>query len=95
MPRTKCKRYIENEPFVTYFKPAGIPLRTITEVTLELDELEAIRLADLEGLYQDKASEKMMVSRQTFGRIISGAHQKIAEALIHGKAIKINHQNKT
>lgn len=90
MPRTKCKRHIENQPNVTYYKPAGIPLRSLTEITLELDELEAVRLADLEGLYQNKAAEKMKISRQTFGRIISSAHQKIAEALINGKAIKID-----
>ena len=90
MPRTKCRRHIENQPNVTYYKPAGIPLRNLQEITIELDELEAIRLADLDGLYQNKAAEKMKISRQTFGRIISSAHQKIAEALIHGKAIKID-----
>jgi len=90
MPRTKCIRYIENQPNITYYKPAGIPLRDLTEITIELDELEAIRLADLEGLYQSKAAEQMKISRQTFGRIISSAHQKIAEALINGKAIKID-----
>lgn len=92
MPRTKCKRHIENQPNVTHYKPAGIPLRELTEITLELDELEAIRLADLESLYQNKAAEKMKISRQTFGRIITSAHKKIAKALIHGKSIKINTQ---
>lgn len=89
MPRTKCRRHIENQPNVTYYKPAGIPLRELSEITIELDELEAIRLADLDGLYQTKAAEQMKISRQTFGRIITSAHQKIAEALIKGKAIKI------
>lgn len=90
MPRTKCRRNIENQPNVTYYKPAGIPLRELNEVVLELDEYEAIRLADQEGLYQDKAAEQMHISRQTFGRIITAARQKIAEALVSGKAIKIN-----
>lgn len=90
MPRSKCRRHIENEPDTTYFKPVGIPLRELNEISLELDELEAIRLADLEGMYQDKAADRMKVSRQTFGRIIGSAHKKIAEALINGKAIKIN-----
>lgn len=92
MPRIKCIRHIENQPNVIYYKPAGIPLRDLTEITIELDELEAIRLADLEGLYQNKAAEQMKISRQTFGRIISSAHKKIAEALINGKAIKIDTQ---
>ncbi len=90
MPRIKCKRFIENQARSNYYKPVGTPFCKLCEVTLELDEFEAIRLADLEGLYQDEAAEKMQISRQTFGRIINSAHQKIAEALVLGKAIKIN-----
>jgi rubrerythrin len=58
-------------------------------VVLTVDEFEAIRLADLEGLYQEEAAKKMKISRQTFGNIISSAHGKIADAIINGKAIKI------
>ena len=54
-----------------------------------MDELEAIRLADLGGLYQEQAAEKMNISRQTFGRIIESAHKKVADALINGKALEI------
>jgi predicted DNA-binding protein (UPF0251 family) len=61
----------------------------LEEVTMTLDEFEAIRLADLEGLYQDQASERMRVSRPTFGRIVEVARRKIAEAIILGKALKI------
>lgn len=61
----------------------------LDEVVLLVDEFEAMRLADYEGLYQEQAAAKMRVSRQTFGRIIESAHKKIAEALIFGKAIKI------
>jgi predicted DNA-binding protein (UPF0251 family) len=61
----------------------------LEEVILTVDEFEAIRLADLEGLYQEQAAEKMNVSRQTFGRIIELAHKKVAEALVKGKALKI------
>jgi predicted DNA-binding protein (UPF0251 family) len=61
----------------------------LEEVVLTVDECEAIRLADLEGLYQEQAAEKMKVSRQTFGRIIESAHRKVAEALVKGKALKI------
>jgi predicted DNA-binding protein (UPF0251 family) len=76
-------------PGSEYFKPRGIPLSMLEEVILAVDEFEAIRLADLEGLYQEQAAEKMNVSRQTFGRIIESAHKKVAETLFKGKALKI------
>jgi len=60
---------------------------------LTLDEFEAVRLADLEGLYQEQAAEKMKVSRQTFGRIIESAHRKVAAALVKGKALRIEGGN--
>jgi hypothetical protein len=71
------------------FHPAGIPARDLGEIVLALDEFEAIRLADLEGLYQEQAAERMSVSRPTFGRILAAAHRKVAEALAHGKTLKI------
>jgi predicted DNA-binding protein (UPF0251 family) len=74
---------------VDYFKPRGIPLAELEEVILTLDEYEAIRLADLDGLYQEEAAKHMNVSRQTFGNIINSAHGKLAEAIINGKALKI------
>jgi len=76
-------------PESNYFKPRGIPLRMLEEIILTIDEFEAIRLADLEGLYQEESAEKMNVSRQTFGRIIESAHKKVAEALVRGRALKI------
>ena len=76
-------------PQSDYFKPRGIPLSMLEEVVLTVDEFEAVRLADLEGLYQEQAAEKMNVSRQTFGRIIESAHKKVADALVKGKALKI------
>ena len=60
------------------------------EVVLELDEFEALRLADHESMYQEEAAKQMGISRQTFGRIIESAHRKIADALVNGKAIKIS-----
>src|SRR4030042_3333420 len=83
-----CRR-VGSMPQSDYFKPRGIPLSVLEEVVLTVDEFEAIRLADLEGLYQEKAAEKMSVSRQTFGRIIDSAHKKVADALVKGKALKI------
>jgi predicted DNA-binding protein (UPF0251 family) len=89
MGRPKTCRRVGFLPDTKYFKPRGIPLSSLEEVILTMDECEAIRLADLEGLYQEQAAEKMAVSRQTFGRIIESAHKKVAEALIKGKALKI------
>jgi predicted DNA-binding protein (UPF0251 family) len=76
-------------PQTNYYKPRGIPLSVLEEVTLTVDEFEAIRLTDLEGLYQADAAEKMSVSRQTLGRILESAHKKIADALVNGKALLI------
>ena len=83
-----CRR-VGFMPQSDYFKPRGIPLSVLEEVVLTVDEFEAVRLADLEGLYQEQAAEKMKVSRQTFGRIIELAHRKVAEALVKGRALKI------
>lgn len=76
-------------PGSTYFKPRGIPLFSLGEVVLSVDEFEAIRLADLEGLYQEQAAERMKISRQTFGRVVEAARRKVAKALVEGKALKI------
>ncbi len=89
MGRPKNCRRVRFLPDSRYFKPRGIPLSVLEEIILTVDECEAIRLADLEGLYQEQAAEKMAVSRQTFGRIIESAHKKVAEALVEGKALKI------
>jgi len=89
MPRPfKCRR-IRCKPGFDYFKPRGIPIGNLDEVNLTVDEFEAIRLADLEGKYQEQAAKKMNVSRQTFGNIIESAHKKIADSIVNGKAIKI------
>ncbi len=89
MPRPcRCRR-IRCNPDTNYFKPRGIPLDGLEEVSLALDELEAIRLADLKGLYQEDAAKKMKISRQTFGNIIERAHKKIADVLLNAKALKI------
>jgi len=62
---------------------------SLEEVLLSLDEYEAIRLADLEGLYQEQAASRMNISRQTFGRIIEAAHRKVADVLVNGKTLRI------
>jgi len=84
----KCRK-VACDVTVSYFKPQGIPMRDLEEIELELDEIEAIRLADLEELYQADAAARMGVSRQTFGNIIARAHKKVADALLGGKALRI------
>jgi predicted DNA-binding protein (UPF0251 family) len=89
MPRPFKNRKISINPEVTYFKPQGVPMRFLETISLGRDELEAIQLADLEELYQEQAAEKMGVSRQTFGNIVKSARKKIADAIVSGKAIRI------
>ncbi len=89
MPRPKKSRWISCHPGVTFFKPQGVPLRILDQVCLEMDELEAIRLADLESLSHEESAVKMNVSRATFGRIVAQGRYKIASALVHGKAIQV------
>ena len=89
MPRPlKCRR-VEVLPGVTYLKPAGIPLRVLEEVRLSVEEAEAIRLKDLEGLEQEQGAERMNISRPTFQRVLASGRQKVADALLNGKAIRI------
>ena len=84
----QCRRVLAL-PGSEYFKPRGIPLSMLEEINLTVDEFEAIRPAGLEKLYQEQAAEKMKISRQTFGRIVDSAHGEVAEALVEGKALKI------
>ncbi|MFA6242974.1 MAG: DUF134 domain-containing protein [Candidatus Hydrogenedentales bacterium] len=89
MPRPVCCRRIGVEPGCRAFKPLGIPAGGLERIVLGLDEFEALRLADLEGLYQGDAAERMGVSRATFGRIVEVARRKVAEALVHGRLLLI------
>ena len=89
MPRPRLCRKIIFDPDVTYFKPRGVQLRFLEEIRVSVEEAEAIRLKDLEGLEQEQCAEKMKVSRPTFQRVLVSARQKIADALLNGKAIRI------
>ncbi|HHW29817.1 MAG TPA: DUF134 domain-containing protein [Syntrophomonadaceae bacterium] len=89
IPRKRRKCCVESLPPVTYYKPAGIPLRELDEVKLTVEEFEALRLKDLEGLEQIECAEKMGVARTTFQRVLYAARAKIAEALVNGKALRI------
>ena len=89
MPRPRIARRVHATPPVDYFKPRGIPMRDLDEVTLAVEELEAVRLADVEALDQEGGAQHMGVSRPTFARVLHSARGKVADALVHGKALRI------
>jgi uncharacterized protein len=78
-----------HEPSALYFKPMGIPMFSLEQVQLAFDELEAIRLNDWEDLGQTASARKMQISQPTFNRILGSARKKVANALVNGKALKI------
>ncbi|MBB1273824.1 MULTISPECIES: DUF134 domain-containing protein [Psychromonas] len=87
--RPKIKRHICAEKFAkcSLFKPNGIPVTKLIKISIESDELEAIRLVDIEGLSQQDAAKRMQVSRQTFANILKKSRFKISNALINGHAL--------
>ena len=93
MVRPRKNRLVAFNPDVSYFKPRGIPMIELSEVRLTVDEREAIRLADMQGLSHQEAGGRMGVSRATFGRIIQRARRIVADALISGKAIRVEGGN--
>ncbi|MBW1641492.1 MAG: DUF134 domain-containing protein [Deltaproteobacteria bacterium] len=93
MGRNKKNRIVKYNPDVNYFKPRGIPMFDLEEVSLTVDEREAMRLADFLGMSHEEAGKEMGVSRATFGRIVQNARKIIADAMINGKAIMIEGGN--
>jgi predicted DNA-binding protein (UPF0251 family) len=93
MPRPVKWRRVDSIPSVTHFKPAGIPLHSLEEVNLTVEEVEAIRLKDVEGLEQEECAQSMQISRPTFHRVLESARKKLADALLNGKAIRIEGGN--
>lgn len=89
IPRKRKKCWVEFLPPATYYKPAGIPLRELEEIDLSVEEFEALRLKDLEGLEQIQCAERMGIARTTFQRILYSARSKIAETLVRGNALRI------
>lgn len=89
MPRPRLCRRIGFNPDVTYFKPQGIPIRQLEEVLLTAEEVEALRLKNVQDLDQANCARKMNTSTSTFQRILYSANKKITLAIIDGKAIKI------
>ena len=95
MSRPPKWRKVEFIPNIQYFVPFDVQTNNIEENILRIEEVEAIRLKDLEGLEQEECAEKMEVSRQTFQRILNTAREKIADSIINGKAIRIEGGNFT
>ena len=89
MVRPKKDRLVGFNPKINYFKPRGIPVLDLEEVCLTIDERESIRLADLEDMSHEMAGRQMGVSRATFGRIVQRARNIIADAIINGKAVRV------
>lgn len=89
MPRPRKPRCVRDEPSFAFFKPQGIPLGILEVINLSVEELEALRLADIEGLYHEEAAERMEISRPTFHRVLKEAHRKVASALVEGRALGI------
>ncbi len=90
MVRPRKIKLVGFEPEVTYFKPRAVPLRMLEEVDLTVDELEALRLSDLDKLSQADAAASMKIHQSTFQRTLARAREKVSEALVNGKAIKIH-----
>ena len=89
MPRPRCRCRLGCRFEGQYFKPRGIPMAQLEEVALSPEECETLRLADLLGLYHEEAAARMRVSRATFGRLLAVAHQKLADAILHAKALRL------
>lgn len=89
MPRPKLPRCNCFSPGVYYYKPQGVPLRDLDEISILSDEISAVKLYDFDELDQMQASKEMQVSQPTFARILKSARKKIAQAIIEGKAIRI------
>ncbi|MGD8761870.1 MAG: DUF134 domain-containing protein [Desulfobacteraceae bacterium] len=91
MPRPKKPRFVSAYPAIAAFVPQGVHVSG--EVFMSVEELEAIRLSDFEHLDQETAADLMEVSRHTYGRILANARSIVAEALVTGKALRVEGGN--
>jgi predicted DNA-binding protein (UPF0251 family) len=89
MPRPRKCRRVQNHPHHGFYKPQGVPIQDLRGVTLPVEGLEAIRLADADGMEHEEAARRMGVSRPTFSRILSEARRQVARALSNGWALRI------
>jgi len=88
--RPCARKRVDINPKVDYFKPRGIPVSDLDCIELNREELEALRLKNILNLDQIEAAKKMNTSQSTFQRILASAYNKISDALVNGKAIKIS-----
>lgn len=93
MPRPRMNRWIRHQPVAQFYTPQGVPLGRLRGVTLTLDGLEALRLADAEGMEHEQAAELMGISRPTFSRLLAEARGIVARGLVNGWAIRIEGGN--
>jgi len=93
MPRPPKWRCVDFVPPVSQFRPVGVPLQLLEMVRLSLEEAEAIRLRDYQGLEQEICAEQMHVSRPTFHRVLASARRKLADAVVNGKAFRVEGGN--
>lgn len=93
MARPRKCRHVQYLPNHNYFKPARVPLAELQETVVAVEELEALRLRDLEGLEQEECAIRMNISRPTFVRVVNSARKKITKALVNGYAIRIEGGN--
>jgi len=89
MPRPRHRRRIRFSPNIRYYKPQGVPMRHLEVTELTIEEVEALRLKNIENLDQIECAKKMNTSQSTFQRILSSAYKKITKAIVEGKAIRI------
>ena len=90
--RRRKQRCIDVDHSSLCFKPCGLKHSMLEEILLFEDEMEAVRLSDFEGLYQEECAQKMNISRTTFSRVVASARKKIADALLHGKSLRIKNE---
>ena len=89
MPRPRKRRRLWRDPQAAVFKPVGVPLESLPQIILHHEELEALRLADVDGHHQTEAARQMGVSRSTFQRILTEARRKVAQALVQEAALLV------
>lgn len=93
MPRPQRCRRVGVNPDINFFKPAGVRMFELEHSVLTVDEFEAVRLKDFLGHRQEEAAHKMNISQPTFHRLILSARKKLSDAIVNGKAIKIEGGN--
>lgn len=93
MPRPQKERMVHKPPLFTEFKPIGISRKYLQQISLSIDEYEALRLADYEGLSHNEAADEMEISRSTFTRLIEQSRKKLANFIVRGASLLIEGGN--